>query len=157
MVGEKRITQLPLNGRDWTQLATLEPGVASIRSENSVGNRVQQGEGQQMSISGGRPWQNNYRLGMGSASTIMPTGLLAALWGPISASTLSKSSLSSPAGTRPSMEDRLEVLSMPSRGRVRTLFMATFTNSSGIALPTHVNSSTGQKSLSLNAISLADP
>jgi hypothetical protein len=62
VVGEKRITQLPLNGRDWTQLATLEPGVAAIRSENSVGNRVQQGEGQQMSISGGRPWQNNYRL-----------------------------------------------------------------------------------------------
>ncbi|PYY20278.1 MAG: hypothetical protein DMG60_00775 [Acidobacteria bacterium] len=62
VIGSTRITELPLNGRDWTQLATLEPGVSSIRTENSLGNRVQQGEGQQMSISGGRPWQNNYRL-----------------------------------------------------------------------------------------------
>jgi hypothetical protein len=62
VVGQQRITQLPLNGRDWTQLATLEPGVSSVRGENATGNRVQQGEGQQMSISGGRPWQNNYRL-----------------------------------------------------------------------------------------------
>jgi hypothetical protein len=61
-VGARTITDLPLNGRDWTQLATLEPGVSSIRTENALGNRVQQGEGQQLTISGGRPWQNNYRL-----------------------------------------------------------------------------------------------
>ena len=57
-----RIRELPLNGRDWTQLATLEPGVTQIRTENALGNRVQQGEGAQLSISGSRPWQNNYRL-----------------------------------------------------------------------------------------------
>jgi hypothetical protein len=57
-----RIRELPLNGRDWTQLATLEPGVSQIRTENALGNRVQQGEGTQLSISGSRPWQNNYRL-----------------------------------------------------------------------------------------------
>jgi Carboxypeptidase regulatory-like domain/TonB dependent receptor/TonB-dependent Receptor Plug Domain len=62
VVGARTITELPLNGRDWTQLATLEPGVSSIRTENALGNRVQQGEGQQLTISGGRPWQNNYRL-----------------------------------------------------------------------------------------------
>jgi hypothetical protein len=28
---------------DWTQLATLEPGVSQIRRENELGNRVQQG------------------------------------------------------------------------------------------------------------------
>jgi hypothetical protein len=28
---------------DWTQLATLEPGVSQIRTENELGNRVQQG------------------------------------------------------------------------------------------------------------------
>jgi hypothetical protein len=61
-IGARTITDLPLNGRDWTQLATLEPGVSSIRTENALGNRVQQGEGQQLTISGGRPWQNNYRL-----------------------------------------------------------------------------------------------
>ena len=62
VVGGGRIRELPLNGRDWTQLATLEPGVSQIRTENGLGNRVQQGEGAQLSISGGRPWQNNYRL-----------------------------------------------------------------------------------------------
>jgi hypothetical protein len=62
VVGARTINELPLNGRDWTQLATLEPGVSSIRTENALGNRVQQGEGQQLTISGGRPWQNNYRL-----------------------------------------------------------------------------------------------
>jgi hypothetical protein len=61
-VGARTITELPLNGRDWTQLATLESGVSSIQTENALGNRVQQGEGQQLTISGGRPWQSNYRL-----------------------------------------------------------------------------------------------
>lgn len=62
VIGEQRITQLPLNGRDWSQLATLEPGVSAVRGEWATDNRVQQGSGQQMSISGGRPWQNNYLL-----------------------------------------------------------------------------------------------
>jgi hypothetical protein len=62
VVGQEQVTQLPLNGRDWSQLATLEPGVSAIRGEQATDNRVQQGSGQQMSISGGRPWQNNYLL-----------------------------------------------------------------------------------------------
>src|SRR5258708_15134499 len=32
-VGQKSIVDLPLNGRDWTQLATLQPGVASVRPQ----------------------------------------------------------------------------------------------------------------------------
>jgi hypothetical protein len=62
VIGTDRITQLPLNGRDWSQLATLEPGVSAVRGEQATDNRIQQGSGQQMSISGGRPWQNNYLL-----------------------------------------------------------------------------------------------
>lgn len=62
VIGEHEVTQLPLNGRDWSQLATLEPGVSAVRGEQATNNRVQQGSGQQMSISGGRPWQNNYLL-----------------------------------------------------------------------------------------------
>lgn len=62
VVGTQRITQLPLNGRDWSQLATLQPGVAAIRGEQAVNNRIQQGSGQQMAIAGGRPWENDYRL-----------------------------------------------------------------------------------------------
>ena len=62
VIAKKTVTQLPLNGRDWSQLATLEPGVSAIRGEQATDNRIQQGSGQQMSISGGRPWQNNYLL-----------------------------------------------------------------------------------------------
>src|SRR6202049_2870163 len=58
------IRELPLNGRDWTQLATLEPGITSIRTQPSVGagDRGQRGFGTQMTVNGGRPAQNNYRL-----------------------------------------------------------------------------------------------
>jgi len=63
VVGERAIRDLPLNGRDWTQLATLEPGVATVRSQMGLSSeRGQRGLGTQMSISGGRPQQNNYRL-----------------------------------------------------------------------------------------------
>src|SRR6516164_3195205 len=57
---------LPLNGRDWTSLAALEPGISPIRSQPdpnaSLNNRGNRGFGGQVSISGGRPQQNNYRL-----------------------------------------------------------------------------------------------
>ncbi|MGA9801656.1 MAG: carboxypeptidase regulatory-like domain-containing protein [Terriglobales bacterium] len=63
------IRELPLNGRDWAQLATLEPGVDSVRNQSPVGGvstgdvvRALRGFGNQLSISGARPQQNNYRL-----------------------------------------------------------------------------------------------
>ncbi len=57
--------ELPLNGRDWTQLAQLEPGISPIRTQpdaNGLNNRGNRGFGGQLTISGGRPQQNNYRL-----------------------------------------------------------------------------------------------
>ena len=57
--------ELPLNGRDWTQLATLQPGINPIRTQpdpNGLNNRGNRGFGSQVSIGGARPYQNNYRL-----------------------------------------------------------------------------------------------
>src|SRR6266404_128720 len=55
------VRELPLNGRDWASLATLEPGVASVRT-HPQGTQASRGLGVQMTISGGRPTQNSYRL-----------------------------------------------------------------------------------------------
>ncbi len=65
VVGQDAVVQLPLNGRDWTQLATLQPGVDSVGSiqANTGGpDRARRGYGVQMTISGTRPTQNNYRI-----------------------------------------------------------------------------------------------
>jgi len=65
VVGQEAVAQLPLNGRDWTSLATLQPGVDSVGSiqANTGGpDRARRGYGVQMTISGTRPTQNNYRI-----------------------------------------------------------------------------------------------
>src|SRR5579863_5018488 len=59
------VRELPLNGRDWASLATLSPGVNAIESQMPFENgaiRGNRGFGAQLTISGGRPTQNNYRL-----------------------------------------------------------------------------------------------
>jgi hypothetical protein len=58
------VRELPLNGRDWTQLATQETGVTTVdQSALAVSNqRANRGLGTQLSIGGNRPQQNNYRL-----------------------------------------------------------------------------------------------
>ena len=58
------IRELPLNGRDWASLATLEPNVASVRTHldfSHVGGGGR-GLGMQLSVGGNRPTQNSYRL-----------------------------------------------------------------------------------------------
>jgi hypothetical protein len=60
----KTIVELPLNGRSWTDLAQLQPGVSAIRIMAPVSStdRLGRGFGVELSISGGRPQQNNYLL-----------------------------------------------------------------------------------------------
>ena len=69
VVDANKIVDLPLNGRDWTQLALLQPGVVQTQSQvgslggpAAPGGRTVRGNGVQMDISGGRPQENNYRL-----------------------------------------------------------------------------------------------
>jgi outer membrane receptor protein involved in Fe transport len=64
-VNATTVRELPLNGRSWTDLAALSPGVDTIRTQTdfSAGSdRGNRGFGQQLTISGARPQQNNYRL-----------------------------------------------------------------------------------------------
>jgi outer membrane receptor protein involved in Fe transport len=60
-VNATTVRELPLNGRSWTDLANLQPGVYKAESHlrNADNNR---GIGDQSVISGARPQQNNYRL-----------------------------------------------------------------------------------------------
>jgi Carboxypeptidase regulatory-like domain/TonB-dependent Receptor Plug Domain len=64
VVGATTVVELPLNGRSWTDLANLQPGVAPIETQVAFGDsgRGNRGFGAQLSISGSRPQQNNYRL-----------------------------------------------------------------------------------------------
>jgi hypothetical protein len=55
---------LPLNGRSWTDLAELSPGVTAIKTQAPISapDRMKRGLGGELSISGGRPQQNSYLL-----------------------------------------------------------------------------------------------
>jgi hypothetical protein len=65
VVNSTTVRELPLNGRSWTDLAALQPGVDAILTQvpfTAGGDRGTRGFGAQLTISGARPQQNNYRL-----------------------------------------------------------------------------------------------
>ena len=66
VVDGRTVKDLPLNGRDWSTLALLEPGVSAVRSQNALNgsssNRGSRGLGAQVDINGNRPTQNIYFL-----------------------------------------------------------------------------------------------
>lgn len=65
VIGSKAVVGLPLNGRDWVALAALNPSVHTLPEQPSatgLANRENRGIGTQLSISGTRPQQSNYRL-----------------------------------------------------------------------------------------------
>jgi hypothetical protein len=64
-VDSTTVRELPLNGRDWTSLATLEPGITSIPNQAGTGfsaNKGNRGFGNQLSDAGHRANENSYRV-----------------------------------------------------------------------------------------------
>jgi hypothetical protein len=66
LVDGKQTRDLPLNGRDWTTLATLNSGVSQVLTQfagaATATTRLSRGLGAQLTIGGNRPQQNSYRL-----------------------------------------------------------------------------------------------
>jgi hypothetical protein len=65
VVDSHTVNELPLNGRDWTSLTLLEPGVAQVRTQKALGvsnDRANRGLGTDITIGGNRPQGNNYLL-----------------------------------------------------------------------------------------------
>ena len=65
VVGRRQVQGLPLNGRDWTTLATLQPGVINLSSDQaSTANtdRTRRGYGVQMAIAGSEPTMDSYTI-----------------------------------------------------------------------------------------------
>jgi len=64
-VDSTTVRELPLNGRDWTSLAALEPGITSIPNQAGTGfsaNKGNRGFGNQLSDAGHRANENTYRV-----------------------------------------------------------------------------------------------
>jgi carboxypeptidase family protein/TonB-dependent receptor-like protein len=60
VVEEKRITELPLNGRDFGQLALVQPGALDVRT--AAAGDSSKGFGTRLSLSGSRPMDTGYSL-----------------------------------------------------------------------------------------------
>src|SRR5215467_10988826 len=55
-INASTVVDSPLNGRDWTQLATLQAGVTGVQTGSAQGGgNTQRGFGAALSISGARP------------------------------------------------------------------------------------------------------
>ena len=63
-VSATTVRELPLNGRSWVDLGSLQPGVSQPNTQKplTVAGRGQRGFGTQVSITGTRPDENLYRL-----------------------------------------------------------------------------------------------
>ncbi len=63
LVGERQVKDLPLNGRSFDELVTLNPGVVNFTSEKTGGTGVSNStNGNNFAVSGNRPQQNLFLL-----------------------------------------------------------------------------------------------
>jgi Carboxypeptidase regulatory-like domain/TonB dependent receptor-like, beta-barrel/TonB-dependent Receptor Plug Domain len=68
VVNSNTVRELPLNGRDWASLAALQAGASAVSqmqtgiAQDGGNQRSFRGFGNQITISGARPQQNNYRV-----------------------------------------------------------------------------------------------
>jgi hypothetical protein len=64
VVSGTQVVDMPLNGRSWTDLAQLQPGVNAVHTQPaaSTSDRASRGWGQALTVSGQRPTSNNYTL-----------------------------------------------------------------------------------------------
>jgi hypothetical protein len=70
LVDEKRVTDIPLNNRDLTGLAFLQPGVLKAPLDQDIGDVATAGSGQKLSVAGGRATYNTFLLdGVSNADT----------------------------------------------------------------------------------------
>jgi Carboxypeptidase regulatory-like domain/TonB dependent receptor-like, beta-barrel len=71
LVSAKQVEQLPLNGRNFLQLLFIGAGAVQTNGEQG---QMRQGEGNAISINGGRPESNNYTLdGLANTDTALNT------------------------------------------------------------------------------------
>jgi Carboxypeptidase regulatory-like domain/TonB dependent receptor/TonB-dependent Receptor Plug Domain len=59
-VNSTAMRELPLNGRDFTSLATLNPSVSTLNGEAASAGSMRSGRGKALTISGNRPAANNF-------------------------------------------------------------------------------------------------
>jgi Carboxypeptidase regulatory-like domain/TonB dependent receptor-like, beta-barrel len=59
LVSQQQVENLPLNGRNFMQLLLVTPGAVTVGGEQGT---MRQGEGDAVSVNGGRPEGNNYTL-----------------------------------------------------------------------------------------------
>lgn len=71
LLSNKQVVDLPLNGRNWTSLLFVSAGAVTVGAEMGT---MRQGEGNGISINGGRPESNNYTIdGIGASDVALST------------------------------------------------------------------------------------
>jgi hypothetical protein len=78
VVEAREIQNIPLNGRNWAQLATLTPGVTQFTSVNTGGTPVYEGGGIRLTVGGARDASNRFLLdgvSMNDISGRTPSGM----------------------------------------------------------------------------------